>query len=145
MANDGGSTVLPRYLLVIRTAPEFVVYVHTVDSVLVVDEESAISDLLADIFVSAGYDVHAASTTDEAMSALGKRFSIAVCDSQIIHSEGHRLARWLAENQAGTKVILMCASGLPCKDCIAFTPCEVIAKPFLPDEIVGRVAESLRN
>ena len=120
-------------------------YVHSVPSVLVVDEESAISDLLADIFVSADYDVHAASTTDEAMSALGKRFSIAVCDSQIIHSERHRLARWLADNLTGTTVLVMCASDLPCKDCVALTSCETIAKPFLPDQIIGLVAESLRN
>lgn len=81
---------------------------------LLIDDESAIRDLVADVAESAGYDVEAVATRDEFFTAFDRAPpDVAIIDLVLPGSDGVEVLRELAERDASAKLIVI--SGMDSK------------------------------
>jgi CheY-like chemotaxis protein len=117
-----------------RSAPE---------KVLVVDDQSDVLDMAAQLFTSLGYEVLAANNGAEALEILGRHPDLRVLFSDVVMPgmSGIELARTARQAQPGMKIIL--ASGyLPAtlsaqhKDVDQF---EFIGKPYRLSDIIKKL------
>lgn len=115
-------------------------------SILIVDDDGAIRSLLALSFETAGYDVQTAGDCSEAMQLCGSQsFDAVLSDVRMPGQSGHDLARWLANFHPATRSILMTGLDTGCEECPIAGRCRIVAKPFLPREIVSLVDRTLAS
>jgi DNA-binding response OmpR family regulator len=107
---------------------------------------SGIRSLLELSFADAGYDVRIAADAAQAMELCGvESFDAVLSDVRMPGMSGHELARWLARCHPATQLFLMTGWDTNCEDCPIAGRCSIVAKPFLPNEVVSRVDAALER
>jgi two-component system, cell cycle sensor histidine kinase and response regulator CckA len=114
--------------------------------VLLVEDDAGVRDLLADLLVAHGYDVHAFETAEEAAGyALAQPVDLLLSDIDLPGMNGATLAASLRARQPGVAILLM--SGYPDDGAIAaagFTePPPLLSKPYSMTTLLARVRDAL--
>lgn len=111
--------------------------------VLVVEDEPAVLQLLTRTLGFAGFTVHGASSTQEALEvAAGSRAVVAVLDVMLPDGSGFDLAHVLREGRPGMGVLFLTARD-SLEDRLtgfAFGADDYLVKPFSVAEVVARVS-----
>jgi EAL domain-containing protein (putative c-di-GMP-specific phosphodiesterase class I) len=115
--------------------------------ILVVDDETAMRDILADILGDAGYQVETAGNGKEAMALLeGREFHAVLSDVNMPDVDGLGFLRAVRERDLDVPVILM--SGAPdlqtSLQAIEYGAFRYLAKPLRPDDVTTAVDRAVR-
>jgi len=116
-------------------------------SVLIVDDEPAVCDLIRDQLSDCGYDCWAVTNSRQAKELLGiQRFGLLIADIAMPYVSGLDLLAYVKQNVPDSKVILI--TGRSMRDHLAqalmLGADDYIQKPFSPDELSQVVAEVLK-
>jgi two-component system response regulator PilR (NtrC family) len=119
-------------------------------SILVVDDEESMRELLEILLGNDGYNVVVASNVDEALDRLGEQTFDCVLTDLRMGSEreaGMRLLGWVQENAAGTPAVMMTAYGSveTAIQAIKRGAADYIMKPFKNDEIRMNVQRAIEQ
>ena len=77
-------------------------------SILVVDDEDSLRNVLTGELKNEGYDVHSASDGDEAISALDRgKFKLVLLDIKMPRISGFDVLKHIRQHHAGTKVVML--------------------------------------
>jgi DNA-binding NtrC family response regulator len=107
--------------------------------ILVVDDESSVTDAVGLILGDGGYDVQTAGTAAEAIESLGRRqFDVVLTDLRLTDSTGLDLLTRIKRETPETEVILMTAHGSldVTIDAIKRGAYYYLEKPFSPDQVL---------
>lgn len=111
------------------------------ETILLVEDEKIVRDLIKNTLVQNGYTVHTASDGAEALNIASSRFDLLITDIVMPGMNGHELAARFAAIQPEIKVLYI--SGYTEDDAfgaeITGTSTNFVQKPFLPGELVTRV------
>jgi CheY-like chemotaxis protein len=108
-------------------------------TVLIVDDEPAIVDLLAQFLEDEGYKVESASDGKTALARItDQRPDLVIADVMMPKMDGFELLDELSENKVGVPVILMSAAVVSRREGVPF-----IAKPFDLGELLDLVNSHL--
>lgn len=116
------------------------------ESILVVEDDPAVSRMITRILQSHRYTIVSASNGEEAMRLLeqqGTHIDLVLSDVVMPQMGGRELADHIDRARPGTKILLM--SGYD-QDMVSPAPQEgrqFLNKPFLPNELLGRIRELL--
>jgi putative nucleotidyltransferase with HDIG domain len=107
-------------------------------TVLVVDDETGVRDLMSRWLESQGYEVFAASGADEALERMGEGpAAVALCDIRMPGHDGVWLAGRLRREYPDTAVIM--ATGIqdvaPAVECLRHGVVDYLTKPFGRDRL----------
>jgi two-component system cell cycle response regulator CpdR len=118
--------------------------VTAIPRILIVDDEPQIAAFLSLTFESAGYAVKTASNGREAIAICSAEpFDVVLSDVMMPEMNGHQLAQWIAAHHPITRTALMSGFDAVCEKCKVSPRCQLIAKPFRPQEIVSFVGQVL--
>jgi DNA-binding NtrC family response regulator len=118
-------------------------------TVLVVDDEPAVRELLSDYLNQSGFNVLAVESGDEAARMLARGIVAIDFVFSDIHMpgilNGHALAEWVLENRPSLPVLL--ASGdLDTVDSLEESwGASIIAKPYDPELVVRKIRATLER
>jgi len=115
-------------------------------TILVIDDEANLRQLLRILFEGEGYAVHEAATYQEALQALATvRFDVVICDIFLPDGNGLDLVRTCHGSHPDTKFIVITAHTTPAHALAALRDgaVEYISKPFDVDELKLVVAKQL--
>jgi len=120
------------------------------DSVLIVEDEADVVDLLRYNLSRAGFDVLIANTGDEGLDLARKnRPDIVVLDLMLPGMNGHEVCRELKgdANTAAIPIVMLTAKGEPHERVkgLELGADDYVTKPFSPRELVLRVQALLRR
>jgi DNA-binding response OmpR family regulator len=122
---------------------------HTTASVLVVDDEPTIGEIVSRYLVREGYDAQVAADGNAALEAFARhRPDLVVLDVMMPGIDGLEVMRRMREQQgARTAIILLTARG---EESDRITGLQLgaddyVVKPFSPAELVARVGAVLRR
>jgi two-component system, OmpR family, response regulator ResD len=122
---------------------------HVRGSVLVVDDEPTIAEIVSRYLERAGYETHIAADGNEAIdAAAAHRPDLVVLDLMLPGVDGLEVMRRLREHDRGrTPVILLTAKGEESDRVIGLRlgADDYVVKPFSPAELVARVDAVLRR
>ena len=122
---------------------------HVRGSVLVVDDEPTIAEVVSRYLERAGYETHSAADGNEAIDAAAThRPDLVVLDLMLPGIDGLEVMRRLREHDRGrTPVILLTAKGEESDRVIGLRlgADDYVVKPFSPAELVARVDAVLRR
>jgi len=122
---------------------------HARGSVLVVDDEPTISEIVSRYLERAGYETQTADDGAEALEAIGRfRPDLVVLDLMMPGIDGLEVLRRVRERPASrTAVILLTAKGEESDRIIGLRlgADDYVVKPFSPAELVARVDAVLRR
>ena len=122
---------------------------HVRGSVLVVDDEPTIAEVVSRYLERAGYETHIAADGNEAIDAAAThRPDLVVLDLMLPGIDGLEVMRRLREHDRGrTPVILLTAKGEESDRVIGLRlgADDYVVKPFSPAELVARVDAVLRR
>lgn len=77
-------------------------------SILVVDDEDSLRNVLAGELKNEGYEVQAASDGDEAISALDRaKFKVVLLDIKMPRISGFDVLKHIRQHHPGTKVVML--------------------------------------
>ncbi len=109
-------------------------------TILVVDDDRSLCDLITDLLADEGYEVRCAHDGLEALEAIERDPpDLVLSDVWMPRLDGHGLVARLAERRLGIPVVLMSAAlRAPAPRAAAF-----VAKPFDLDVLVGVVGRAL--
>jgi two-component system cell cycle sensor histidine kinase/response regulator CckA len=112
----------------------------TLRTLLVVEDERPVRDLLVTVLKRAGYDVRAAATAEEAVELEGERHvDLLLTDVMLPGMSGPELARLIRERSPETHVIFMSGyTGALLKD-EDMAGADFLQKPFDAKTIVDKV------
>jgi DNA-binding response OmpR family regulator len=113
-------------------------------TILVVEDEQAIRDLISVILRSAGHEIITASNGIEGIALFRsspERFDLVLTDLKMPAMNGHQLIKLARETSAGARI--MCMSGFTDEPIPAGI--EFLQKPFPPAVLLGRVREMLKR
>jgi PAS domain S-box-containing protein len=115
-------------------------------SVLVVDDEPEIRDMLAEILRGADHDVTTAASGREALQRIAvQRYDIVVTDIRMPDLDGRALFQQIRERwpRLATRVVFVTGDTLTpaLREFVTHSGRPVIEKPFLPDDVRRVVAE----
>ena len=116
--------------------------------ILLVDDESAITDNLAPFLQRAGFEVSVASNGEEALTAIGSNsLDLIVSDVLMPKMDGRELLRSLRQDNNWIPVILLTQVGEAFERAMALEEGadDYINKPFEPHELVARIRAVLRR
>jgi DNA-binding NtrC family response regulator len=115
--------------------------------ILIVDDEPQILELLSIVLTRAGHEVHTAGDPHKALDICSQpaSFDLVLCDVAMPMMDGHEVTRWMAAHSPGCRVILMSAFDSGCEACPYPSGCEMVRKPFDPQEVVRRIAAALEQ
>jgi DNA-binding response OmpR family regulator len=101
--------------------------------------------LLKTILDYAGHEVLTAPDSQVAieMCNSSEGFDVVLSGVSLPMMDGHDLARWIASHRPNSQVILMSAMDSVCEWCPFDSGCGIIRKPFMPKEVVARIAEAV--
>ncbi len=112
--------------------------------VLVIDDERAVREILADACQSAGYSVDEAKNCSEAAAKLVRGdVDIALCDIKMPDGNGVDLLRSIRESRVETNFIMVTAfaSMETAVEALRAGASDYIVKPVSPDELLHRVRQ----
>ena len=122
---------------------------HARGSVLVVDDEPTISEIVSRYLERAGYETHTAGDGATALDVIGRlRPDLVVLDLMMPGIDGLEVLRRVRERPASrTAVILLTAKGEESDRIIGLRlgADDYVVKPFSPAELVARVDAVLRR
>jgi two-component system, OmpR family, response regulator ResD len=121
---------------------------HVRGSVLVVDDEPTIAEVVARYLERAGYETRIAADGVAAIDAASSaRPDLVVLDLMLPGIDGLEVMRRLREQDRGTPVILLTAKGEESDRVIGLRlgADDYVVKPFSPAELVARVDAVLRR
>ncbi len=107
-------------------------------SILVVDDEPMLRDLLTKILTREGFRVDAAVDGEEAVEKMNReQYKLVVSDIEMPRMNGFELLKIIKRDFPETAVIMMTAFGdsSSVKDCLVLGADEYITKPFKSFEI----------
>jgi len=108
--------------------------------ILIVDDEAAIRSLLETAFERHGYEVRTASNGAEAVDLCGiESFDAVVSDVVMPGMNGYDLARWIAQQNPQTRMVLMSGYDAGCQDCSCSPRYQFLPKPFRLHDVVSAV------
>ncbi|WHS61908.1 sigma-54-dependent response regulator transcription factor FleR [Pseudomonas sp. G2-4] len=111
--------------------------------VLLVEDDRALREALADTLVLAGHDYTAVGSAEEALLAVGREaFSLVVSDVNMPGMDGHQLLGLLRARQPQLPVLLMTAHGAVERavDAMRQGAADYLVKPFEPKALLDLVA-----
>ncbi|AEA67671.1 MULTISPECIES: sigma-54-dependent transcriptional regulator [Pseudomonas] len=111
--------------------------------VLLVEDDRALREALADTLVLAGHDYAAVGSAEEALLAVGREaFSLVVSDVNMPGMDGHQLLSLLRARQPQLPVLLMTAHGAVERavDAMRQGAADYLVKPFEPKALLDLVA-----
>ena len=111
--------------------------------VLLVEDDRALREALADTLVLAGHDYAAVGSAEEALLAVGREaFSLVVSDVNMPGMDGHQLLGLLRTRQPQLPVLLMTAHGAVERavDAMRQGAADYLVKPFEPKALLDLVA-----
>jgi len=111
--------------------------------VLLVEDDRALREALADTLVLAGHDYAAVGSAEEALIAVGREaFSLVVSDVNMPGMDGHQLLALLRARQPQLPVLLMTAHGAVERavDAMRQGAADYLVKPFEPKALLELVA-----
>jgi two-component system, NtrC family, response regulator HydG len=117
------------------------------DRILVVDDESSVSDALALILTEQGYEVATAASNREAADLLARRsFNLVFTDLRLPDSSGIELLSHVKNETPDTEVILMTGHGSldVTIEAIKRGAFYYLEKPFTPDQVVMLTERALQ-
>ena len=122
--------------------------VPTTGSILVVDDEPQLAELLAELLAAAGHEVSTAGGGEEALSLLGSgHWDLVLCDLRMPGMDGPTLYREVARRHAGMERRFVFLTGdTMSPDARRFledSACPHLAKPFELAEVERAVALAL--
>uniref|UniRef100_Q01TP4 Response regulator receiver protein n=1 Tax=Solibacter usitatus (strain Ellin6076) TaxID=234267 RepID=Q01TP4_SOLUE len=113
-------------------------------SILIVDDEPQIRNLLSFTLENAGYAVTTAANGRDAIAVLAEEsFDLLLSDVMMPEMNGHQLAQWVASHHPETRTALMSGYDPGCRNCAYSPRCHLIAKPFQPRQVLAFVEEVL--
>ncbi len=107
-------------------------------SILIVDDEPILRELLTKILTREGFRVDVAADGEEAMEKMGREnYPLVVSDIEMPRVNGFELLKTIKRDYPDTAVIMMTAFGdsYAVKDCLVLGADEYITKPFKSFEI----------
>ena len=113
-------------------------------SVLLVEDEESVRDVLTDLLMGAGYTVESAMTRSAALALLeARRFDIVLLDAVIPGGS----AEQVAERAARDRIPVLVTSGHPerIEDLSNGEKHPFLAKPFRVGELLERMAQMLKD
>ncbi|MGA9856309.1 MAG: response regulator transcription factor [Solirubrobacteraceae bacterium] len=116
--------------------------------VLVVDDEDGIVDVVSTALDHHGFQVAAAYTGNQALSAVReKRPDAIVLDVMLPDMDGFEIARRLAEQRAGIPILFLSARGDTSDKVRGLTTGgdDYVTKPFSLEELIARVHNLIRR
>ena len=121
---------------------------HVRGTVLVVDDEPTIRDVVARYLVRAGFQTAVAATGNEAIREAGReRPDLVVLDLMLPNVDGLEVMRRLRQQDRNRSAIILLAAGEE-SDRVIGLPAradDYVVKPFSPAELVARVDAILRR
>jgi signal transduction histidine kinase len=114
--------------------------------VLVVDDDSAILEVLAMRLAAMGFEVTATSDPRKALEAAeASRFELALLDLRMEPTDGMRLMEGLHERQPRLPVLIMTAHGTiqTAVEAVRRGAFDYLTKPFVRDELRSKIARTL--
>lgn len=114
---------------------------------LVIDDEPAVRDFVAEVLRSDGWHVSEAETAERAFEMLRERpWSLVFCDVMLGGADGFAVLRRFSDEQPLTKVVLMTGHGSAAGalDATAFGAYDYLLKPFGIEE-VRALSEAVRR
>lgn len=117
------------------------------ETILVVEDDKNISDLLEIYLKNEGYDVIAICSTEEAMeSHIKQKFDLAIIDVMLPGKDGFYLCRELRKHHNFPIIMLTAKSDESSKITgLTMGADDYITKPFLPLEVMARVKAQIRR
>lgn len=115
--------------------------------ILVVDDDTALRDLVTEYLVMSGYQVNAAGDGTAMREVLNnQKVDLVVLDLMLPGEDGLTLLRWLRE-QHGPPVIIVSARGDEVDRVVGLEmgADDYLAKPFGPRELLARIRAVLRR
>jgi two-component system response regulator AtoC len=106
--------------------------------VLVIDDEPAITALVATVLRDEQWQVAEARSAEQAFDILGDQvWDVVFCDVQLGGADGFSVLRRFKEESPATKVVLMTGHGSAsgALDATSFGAYDYLLKPFGPDEL----------
>lgn len=118
-------------------------------SVLLVEDEALIREMLAVEFEDGGFEVHQAGGADEAVRLLeaGLEVGAVVTDIRMPgRMDGLGLTSWLARHHPSLIVVITSGYATPADvDQVRAGVAAVVAKPYKPSEVVAFVSTSVEG
>src|SRR5437667_6685349 len=115
-------------------------------SVLVVDDDFHVLEVLEMRLTALGYDVTAIADAEEALRVLSRRgFDVALVDLRMAPIDGIAFIRAAHEKQSRLPILIMTAHGTidNAVQAIKEGAFDFITKPFVPEELSGKLRRAL--
>jgi len=114
-------------------------------TILVVDDELALTEVLANILEYQGYEVLTSTDGQEALDVVKKnKIDLIVSDYMMPRLNGIALCRCIRADQRTSRMPMIMMSALP-NDLLDLPVYAILKKPFDMDELVKSVAMALEN
>ena len=117
-------------------------------TILVVDDEPDVREVLHDYFVAHGYAVVGAESADVAKAEAARQaIDLALVDIHMPGEDGHALARHLRERYAKIAIIMLTSASTVVDRIVGLEmgADDYVPKPFDPRELAARVKSVLRR
>jgi len=117
-------------------------------TLLVVDDESELCEILAEYFGDQGFDVHTAGSAEEARETFEKEIpDLAVLDIRMPGEDGLSLARWIRERHKDVGIIMLTTAADVVDRVVGLEmgADDYVPKPFDLRELFARVKSVLRR
>jgi two-component system cell cycle response regulator CpdR len=118
----------------------------TASKILIVDDEALIRSLLSRTFEQAGYVVRTAGSGRDAIALCDREeFDFVLSDVVMPEIDGHQLVKWIATHRPATHFALMSGFDPGDAGCASAPRCELIPKPFMPNQVLKFVELALAS
>jgi len=117
-------------------------------SLLVVDDESEICEILSEYFSNQGYVVHSANSAAAARNVFDSNtLDLAILDIRMPGEDGLSLARWIREQHKGVGIIMLTTAADVIDKVLGLEmgADDYVPKPFDMRELLARVKSVLRR
>lgn len=117
-------------------------------TILIVDDEPDLRNLLEQVLTNAGYKVQQASDGDEALKLLKKeKFDIALLDIQMPNVNGIQVLKYIQQHLPKTKAIMLTgyADLKHAMEAKEFGAQDFIGKPYKIEDILSTVEQALKT
>jgi len=117
-------------------------------SLLVVDDEAELCEILSEYFGDQGFHVQSACSAAEARDAVARRVpDLAILDVRMPGEDGLSLARWIREQHKGVGIIMLTTAADVVDRIVGLEmgADDYVPKPFDPRELLARVKSVLRR
>lgn len=118
------------------------------DTLLVVDDEPELAEILVEYFSGQGFDVRSAGNATEARAALNVAVpQLAILDIRMPGEDGLSLARWIKQQHSATGIIMLTTAADVVDRIVGLEmgADDYMPKPFELRELLARVKSVLRR